>query len=236
MIHEDQRIINYLEVRRNGNLAAQPYVELADSLNRFVLRNIDTTFSKIENDSNVIKKRLRVFSEKYLAIYLQHASVPKCKLLLCDDSLLRKPIANFCFAKDHLMSHYVIMQDILFAHMNNLHLFDGCFSAGCHWYAASEKEGFFVNSMQMENGTKVKCHFNSPKWIASYELSDLIAVKDNIGRSYKVTDAERTEDDTLKFTLPALASKDLTLSLLYAVTDRSGERREKELKFPLSLW
>jgi hypothetical protein len=236
ILHENQRSIKMLEIRQWGDPAAEPYYHIADSLNKFLLQNIDTDFVNVESDSNKIKMRMKKISDGYLAIYTSMANKPTTRFLDDDDSVIRRPIASFRpLTRDKLMNHYLLLQDMLFAHMNMLDICRGCFGVRCR-FGWDEMEGFQINTLLFENETKVKCRYNYPKQMASYELVDFIDVKDNNGRSISVKDLERTDNDTLKFTLASGTPSHLTIHLLFDITNRNGYEYRKKIEFPLGLW
>jgi hypothetical protein len=238
IIKENQRIINLLELKLNGNPAAEPYLNLESRLNNLVLANLDTTFTNLTTDSNMIKSVLKDLNSKYLAVIDSTIKTSKYKLFLHeDDSLLRLPISKFLMpTKDLYINHFILTQSILYKHMTNLILLSNCVGSSGIRYFQMEKAGYQVNSIQNNLVTKIKLHYNFPKWWADYRLIELVSISDNSEKPVKTSDVIKTENDTIKLTLIGTTQKSFTANIKYSVLTPTGDKTEKIIEFPFDLW
>lgn len=238
IINENQRIINLLELKLNGNAAARPYLNLEIRLNNLVLTNLDTTFTKLPRDSNMVKSFLKDLNLKYLAVIDSTIKTSNYKLFLPeDDSLLRLPICKFLMpTKDNNINHFILTQSILYKHMTNLILLSsGVGASGMHFFQI-EKAGYQINSIQNNSVTKIKLHYNFPKWWADYKLIELVNITADNDNIVKTKDILVTTNDTLKLTLLNTTQKTFTANIKYSVLAPSGDKTEKIIEFPFSLW
>lgn len=237
IINENQRIINLLELKLNGNAAARPYLNLEIRLNNLVLTNLDTTFTKLPRDSNMMKSFLKDLNSKYLAVIDSTIKTSNYKLFLPeDDSLLRLPICKFLMpTKDNNINHFILTQSILYKHMTNLILLSsGVGASGMHFFQI-EKAGYQINSIQNNSVTKIKLHYNFPKWWADYKLIELVNITADNDNIVKTKDILVTTNDTLKLTLLNTTQKTFTANIKYSVLAPSGDKTEKIIEFPFSL-
>jgi hypothetical protein len=227
-----------LEIKENGSPSAKPYRQLCIKLNDLILNSVDTTFEKLNSDTNLIKTNIEKLNAKYIDIIESEERSYSHKMFLPDDAkLLREPMGHFTFpTNDIYINHFILIQGILNRQMQNLNIISGTTSYGCLWFFQIENSGYAINGKQEKSLMKLKLYYRYPSRYANYELLELVNVKDNEGNIVPVISNEKTKNDTLKLTINESQNKNYIIEVKYLVLRPTGDRKEEIIKFPFSSW
>lgn len=238
VIAENQRQINLLELKENGNLSAKPYRQLCIKLNDLILRSIDTTFKKYSSDTNALKTDIEKLNTHYINLIDSWERGFSYKMFLQDDAnSLRQPIGRFNWpTKDYCVNQYIIVQNILHRQMQNLNILSNTTSSGCIWFFQIENSGFAINGVQDKSLMKLKLYYRYPARYANYQLLELINVTNKEGKTVPIISNEKTKNDTLKITINTSQNKDYIIAVKYLILRPTGDKSEQIIKFPFTSW